>query len=68
MQSIMYGDMKVFGGRAHPALVQEICAYLGTESGKVVTYNFSDGETVCQIDDIGAPFERAHRMMSAGGF
>ena len=51
MQSIIYGEMKVFGGRAHPALLQEICAYLGTESGKVVTYNFSDGETFCQIDD-----------------
>jgi ribose-phosphate pyrophosphokinase len=47
----MYGELKVFGGRAHPALVHEICAYLGIESGRVVTYNFSDGETFCQIDD-----------------
>jgi ribose-phosphate pyrophosphokinase len=47
----MYGELKVFGGRAHPALLQEICAYLGTECGRAVTYNFSDGETFCQIED-----------------
>ena len=24
----MYGELKIFGGRAHPALTQEICDYL----------------------------------------
>ena len=45
----MYGEIKVFGGRAHPALVAEICQYLDVPAGKVTTYNFSDGETFCQI-------------------
>jgi ribose-phosphate pyrophosphokinase len=45
------GEMKIFGGRAHPALVDEMCAYLGLARGKTTTYNFSDGETFCQIDE-----------------
>jgi len=43
--------MKVFSGRAHPALTQEICAYLGLSPGNVTAYNFSDGETFCQIGE-----------------
>ena len=47
----MAGELKIFGGRAHPALVQEICDYLNLEAGKVAAFNFSDGETFCQIDE-----------------
>jgi ribose-phosphate pyrophosphokinase len=47
----MAGELKIFGGRAHPALVQEICEYLNLEAGKVAAFNFSDGETFCQIDE-----------------
>jgi ribose-phosphate pyrophosphokinase len=47
----MAGELKIFGGRAHPALVTEICEYLNLEAGKVSAYNFSDGETFCQIDE-----------------
>jgi ribose-phosphate pyrophosphokinase len=46
-----YGDLKIFSGRAHPALAQEICAYLGLPLGELTLYNFSDGETYCQIDE-----------------
>jgi ribose-phosphate pyrophosphokinase len=45
----MQGELKVFGGRAHPALVKEICDYLSLPVGKVEAYNFSDGETFCQV-------------------
>lgn len=45
----MQGELKVFGGRAHPALVQEICDYLSLPVGRVEAYNFSDGEIFCQI-------------------
>ena len=45
----MHGELKVFGGRAHPALVEEICDYLSLPVGKAEAYNFSDGETFCQI-------------------
>ncbi len=47
----MAGELKIFGGRAHPALVAEICDSLNIEAGKVSAYNFSDGETFCQIDE-----------------
>jgi ribose-phosphate pyrophosphokinase len=47
----MAGELKIFGGRAHPALVQEICDYLNLEAGNVSAFNFSDGETFCQIEE-----------------
>lgn len=47
----MAGELKIFGGRAHPALVQEICDVLNLEMGRVAAYNFSDGETFCQIKE-----------------
>jgi len=47
----MYGPLQVFSGRAHPALTQEICTFLGVEPGRVSLYNFSDGENYCQIDE-----------------
>jgi ribose-phosphate pyrophosphokinase len=46
-----YGDLKIFSGRAHPALAREICAYLGIPLGHLTLYNFSDGENYCQIDE-----------------
>ena len=45
----MSGELKVFGGRAHPELTEKICAYLNLAPGKVTLYNFSDGETFFQI-------------------
>lgn len=47
----MLGELKVFSGRAHPRLVQEICTYLNLPVGNVIAYNFSDGETFCQIGE-----------------
>lgn len=47
----MVGEMKVFSGRAHPALTQEICDYLNLAPGDVSSYNFSDGEIFCQIGE-----------------
>ena len=47
----MAGELKVFGGRSHPALVQEICDELNLEPGRVSAFNFSDGETFCQIEE-----------------
>jgi ribose-phosphate pyrophosphokinase len=46
-----YGDLKIFSGRAHPALAREICDYLGLSLGEVTLFNFSDGENYCQIDE-----------------
>ena len=47
----MYSELKVFGGRAHPALTEEICSYLEIPAGHVTSFNFSDGETFCQIEE-----------------
>ena len=47
----MYGELKIFGGRAHPRLASAICKYLGVTDGKLQTYNFADGEIFCQIDE-----------------
>jgi ribose-phosphate pyrophosphokinase len=47
----MYGELKVFSGRAHPALVRDICSYLNLSLGKVDSYNFADGEIFCQINE-----------------
>jgi ribose-phosphate pyrophosphokinase len=47
----MAGEIKVFGGRSHPALVEEICDCLNLEPGRVSAFNFSDGETFCQIEE-----------------
>jgi ribose-phosphate pyrophosphokinase len=46
-----YGDLKIFSGRAHPALAKEICDYLGIQPGQITLFNFSDGENYCQIDE-----------------
>ena len=47
----MYGEIKIFGGRAHPALTRELCDYLNIVPGNSTAYNFSDGEIFCQIDE-----------------
>jgi ribose-phosphate pyrophosphokinase len=46
-----YGELKIFSGRAHPALAREICDYLGIPLGELTLFNFSDGENYCQIDE-----------------
>jgi len=56
----LYGPLKVFGGRAHPELTDEICAILTADPdsgfkdggpGHITLYSFSDGESYVQILD-----------------
>jgi ribose-phosphate pyrophosphokinase len=56
----LYGPLKVFGGRAHPELTDEICSILAadpdsgfksSEPGHITLYSFSDGESYVQILD-----------------
>src|SRR5438876_2362003 len=47
----VYGPLKVFTGRSHPSLAQEICCLLEIEPGRVSLYSFSDGENYVQIDE-----------------
>ncbi len=49
--AVLYGPLKVFSGRSHPALGEEICSRLGVDSGHVTLYSFSDGENYVQIDE-----------------
>ena len=44
-------DLKIFSGRSHPTLADEICAHLEVEQGHVTLYSFSDGEHYVQIDE-----------------
>jgi ribose-phosphate pyrophosphokinase len=44
-------QLKIFSGRSHPALTNEICEQLGVEPGRITLYGFSDGETYVQIDE-----------------
>jgi ribose-phosphate pyrophosphokinase len=44
-------SLKVFGGRSHPELHEEICAYLGIEPGRAELRTFSDGEYHAQIQE-----------------
>jgi ribose-phosphate pyrophosphokinase len=44
-------DLKVFSGRSHPSLAEEICTHLGVTPGHVTLYSFSDGEHYVQIDE-----------------
>jgi ribose-phosphate pyrophosphokinase len=44
-------SMKLFTGRAHPALAKRICEYLELPLGRAVMGNFPDGEISCKIDE-----------------
>ncbi len=43
--------MKLFTGRAHPALAKRISEYLGLPLGEATVVNFPDGEISCKIDE-----------------
>lgn len=47
----MHGEVRIFSGRAHPALAEEISQYLRIPLGMVDSYNFSDGEIFCQLQE-----------------
>ncbi|MCH7665565.1 MAG: ribose-phosphate pyrophosphokinase [Acidobacteria bacterium] len=47
----MYGELKIFSGRAHGSLSQEIAESLEVPLGKAELYNFSDGEIFFQIEE-----------------
>ena len=44
-------EMKVFTGNAHPALAENICAYLGEPLADASVSSFPDGETFVKIND-----------------
>jgi ribose-phosphate pyrophosphokinase len=43
--------LKIFSGRSHPDLTDDICKTLEVERGHVTLYSFSDGEHYVQIDE-----------------
>lgn len=47
----MYGELKVVAGRAHTALAHDICQYLDLPLGKIESFNFSDGEIFCRVEE-----------------
>ncbi len=44
-------DIKIFTGRSHPVLAEEIANYLGTTVEPMIIKNFSDGEIYVQVED-----------------
>src|SRR3979409_2631792 len=47
----LYGPLKIFTGRSHPALAEESRAQVEVEPGRASLYSFSDGENYVQIDE-----------------
>jgi ribose-phosphate pyrophosphokinase len=43
--------LRVFSGSANPELHREICAYLGSEPGRLQVRRFADGETWVQVQE-----------------
>ena len=41
--------LKIFSGRANPALAESICKFLDTKPGQVELSTFADGECYIQI-------------------
>lgn len=44
-------ELKIFSGRANPALAQDICAALHLSLGAITLGKFPDGENFCRIDE-----------------
>ncbi len=44
-------DIKLFTGRSHPQLAEEIAEYLGTTVGPMIIKNFADGEVYVQVQE-----------------
>lgn len=44
-------ELKIFSGRANPALSQKICDFLNLPLGKIELADFPDGEIACKINE-----------------
>ena len=44
-------DLKIFSGKANPALSKAIADYLGVSLGQITLGSFPDGETSCKIEE-----------------
>ena len=44
-------ELKIFSGRANPALAKSICTFLHLDVGNLVLDDFPDGEIQCKIED-----------------
>jgi ribose-phosphate pyrophosphokinase len=49
--SLRGAEIKIFSGRAHPALSKEIVDYLGLPLGNIDLTRFPDGESYCQFKE-----------------
>ena len=47
----MTSNMKVFSGRSHPALAEDICEYLGIRLGRTTVAAFPDGELLVRLEE-----------------
>jgi ribose-phosphate pyrophosphokinase len=47
----MFGDIKVFAGRSHPRLAEEICNHLGIPLGRSTVHRFSNENLMVQVEE-----------------
>ena len=45
----LFEDLKVFSGNAHPAIAEDMCAYLGMSLGRCEVFKFSNDNTFVRI-------------------
>src|SRR5204863_1112389 len=47
---ILYGELSIFTGNAHPQLARDICAYLGVPLGRAEVFEFSNENIFVKIN------------------
>src|SRR3954452_707871 len=47
---ILYGELSIFTGNAHPQLARDVCAYLGVPMGKAEVFEFSNENIFVKIN------------------
>ena len=48
---VLFEDLKVFSGNAHPKLAEDICSYLGIDRGSCEVFKFSNDNTFVQFQE-----------------
>ena len=49
-ERLLYGELSIFTGNAHPQLARDVCSYLGVELGKADVFEFSNENIFVKIN------------------
>ncbi|MCC6177808.1 MAG: ribose-phosphate pyrophosphokinase [Chloroflexi bacterium] len=50
MGGVVYGELSIFTGNAHPQLARDVCSYLGVPLGKAEVFEFTNENVFVKID------------------